>query len=83
MALCIDLPVEIEVSLRTHFGDLDQAAKEACLVEFYRQDRLTHVERSVWIAIQRMSCSIAMVLATTCLLKKLHDRLLRFQRKAD
>lgn len=55
MALCIDLPVEIEVSLRTQFGDLDQAAKEACLVEFYRQDRLPHVELATALGLDRYS----------------------------
>lgn len=44
MAFTIDLPKELEQNLRREFDDLDRAAKEALLVELYRQDKLTHCE---------------------------------------
>jgi len=44
MTLTIELPQEIENSLRQQLSNLDQAAKEACLVEFYRQGQLTHYQ---------------------------------------
>jgi hypothetical protein len=44
MTLSIVIPDDIEVVLRQQLSDLDQAAKEACLVEFYRQGRLTHFQ---------------------------------------
>ena len=42
MALKIDIPEIIEASLREKLLNADAAAKEACLVEFYRQGQLTH-----------------------------------------
>lgn len=42
MVVRFELPQEIEQSLRRDLGDLDQAAKEAALVELYRQEKLTH-----------------------------------------
>jgi len=44
MALTIQLPAELERTLRQEFTDLDQAAKEALLVELYRQDKITQYE---------------------------------------
>ena len=41
MAVTFELPQEIEKSLREQLEDLDQAAKEALLVELYRQRKLT------------------------------------------
>ena len=40
MAVTFELPREIEKSLREQVRDLDQAAKEAFLVELYRQHKL-------------------------------------------
>ena len=42
MAVTIELPPDIEQDLRRNIGDLDQSAKEAMLIELYRQDKLTH-----------------------------------------
>ena len=42
MAVTIQLPADIEQGLRRELGDLDREAKEAMLVELYRQDKLTH-----------------------------------------
>lgn len=53
MALTIQLPPEIEQALRRELGDLDQAAKEALLVELYRQDRLTQFELSQALGLDR------------------------------
>ena len=44
MAFTIDLPKDLEQNLRREFDNLDRAAKEALLVELYRQDKLTHCE---------------------------------------
>ena len=41
MAVSFELPRNIEKSLREEVGDLGQAAKEALLVELYRQHKLT------------------------------------------
>ena len=42
MAVTIELPHDIEENLRRIVGDLETAAKEAALVELYRQGRLSH-----------------------------------------
>lgn len=55
MSLCIELPPEIEVSLRGRLANLDQAAKEACLVEFYRQGQLTHRQLAESLGLDRYS----------------------------
>ncbi len=41
MAITFDLPSDIERHLRQSVSDLDQTAKEAALVELYRQGKLT------------------------------------------
>jgi DNA-binding transcriptional regulator LsrR (DeoR family) len=42
--ITFELPNDLEHALRQQIADLDQAAKEAALVELYRQDRLTQAE---------------------------------------
>jgi len=42
MSVSFDLPEGIEKQLRDELGDLDQAAKEAALVELYRLGKLSH-----------------------------------------
>jgi hypothetical protein len=44
MAITIDIPAELESTLRRLVADLDRAAKEAFLVELYRERRLTHAQ---------------------------------------
>ncbi len=44
MTLSIDIPSEVEQRLRAQNPDLESEAKEAMLVELYRQDKLTHHE---------------------------------------
>lgn len=41
MAISIHLPEDLEQALRREVGDLDKAAKEALLVDLYRQAKLT------------------------------------------
>jgi hypothetical protein len=53
MTLCIDLPHDIEASLRQRLSNLDEAAKEACLVEFYRQGQLTHFQLASALGLDR------------------------------
>ena len=62
MAVTIELPGEIEQNLRREFGDLDQVAKEALLVELYRRDTLTRYELSQALGLDRFE--------TDALLKK-------------
>jgi len=62
MAVTFELPIDIEQALRRDVGDLDQAAKEAALVELYRQDKLTQYELSVALGSSRLE--------TEALLKK-------------
>jgi predicted HTH domain antitoxin len=46
MAVSFELPNDIEQSLRHELGDLGQAAKEAALVELYRQGQISHHDLS-------------------------------------
>jgi hypothetical protein len=55
MAVTFGLPSEIEQRLRQQFGDLDQTAKEAALVELYRQHKLTHHELAEALGRSRFS----------------------------
>ena len=58
MALTIQLPSEIEQALRRKLGDLDRAAKEAFLVELYRQDKLTRYELSQALGLDRFETDV-------------------------
>lgn len=62
MAVTIQLPADVEERLRADTPDLDGAAKEAFLVELYRQDKLTHYELSLALGLDRFE--------TDALLKK-------------
>ena len=54
MAVTFQLPENIEQNLRREVKDLDQAAKEAMLVELYRQDKLIHLELSLALGLGRL-----------------------------
>lgn len=54
MAISIDLPLELEQSLRRQVGDLDQEAKEALLVELHRQAKLTQSQLSRALDLSRI-----------------------------
>jgi Uncharacterised protein family (UPF0175) len=53
MSITIQLPEDIEQQLRRDIGDLDQAAKEATLVEMYRQGKLTHHQLATALGLDR------------------------------
>ena len=42
MSITFTLPASVEEDLRAQLGDLDKAAKEAAMVELYRQHKLSH-----------------------------------------
>ncbi|HOW70629.1 MAG TPA: UPF0175 family protein [Phycisphaerae bacterium] len=46
MAIIFDIPPDLEESLARQLGNLNQAAKEAALVELYRQERISRPELS-------------------------------------
>jgi hypothetical protein len=54
MAITFDLPGDIEQNLRRSMGDLERAAKEAALVELYRQGRLSHRDFCRALGLSRM-----------------------------
>ena len=53
MAITIDLPSAIEQELRASVGNLDAVAKEAALVEFYRQGVLSHGQFAKCLGLSR------------------------------
>ena len=53
MSVSFQLPSTIEEQLRRELVDLDQVAKEAALVELYRQQKLTHHELATAIGLDR------------------------------
>jgi hypothetical protein len=54
MSVCITLPPDLETSLRNQSVDLDTTAKEAFLVELYRQERITHHELASALDLSRL-----------------------------
>jgi hypothetical protein len=54
MAISIDLPADLEQSLRRQVDNLDRAAKEALLVELYRQHKLTEAQLAGALGLSRM-----------------------------
>lgn len=53
MSITVELPVEMEQRLRAETPNLENEAKEAMLVELYRQERLTHYELSQALGLAR------------------------------
>jgi predicted HTH domain antitoxin len=53
MSISFTLPPAIEEGLRAQFGDVDAAAKEAALVELYRQGKLSHGQFAEALEISR------------------------------
>ena len=47
------LPDDVEQQLRRELGDLDAVAKEAALVELYRQGQLSHGKLAEGLGISR------------------------------
>ena len=54
MAVTFELPRDMERNLRENLGDLDQAAKEATLVDLYRRDQITAHELSQALGLSRL-----------------------------
>lgn len=57
MLVTFELPNNIERRLR-QLGDLDQVAKEAALVELYRQEKLTHHELAQALGLSRIETDV-------------------------
>lgn len=53
MAVSFQLPLEVEQNLREELGDLDQAAKEALLLESYRRGKLSKYALSHALGLDR------------------------------
>jgi predicted HTH domain antitoxin len=55
MSVCIELPTDLEASLRSQIENLEATAKESFLVDLYRQERITHHQLASALGIDRMS----------------------------
>ena len=53
MAITFELPAMIEQQLRGEWADFDAVAKEAALVELYRQAKLTHHQLATALGLDR------------------------------
>jgi len=53
MSIAFSLPAAVEDDLRAQLGNLDEAAKEAALVELYRQGTLSHGQLAESLGISR------------------------------
>jgi hypothetical protein len=53
MSISFELPAALEQQLRLEFVDLNQAAKEAALVELYRHEKLSHHQLAVALGLDR------------------------------
>ena len=53
MSISFSLPQSLETDLRRQVADLDQAAKEAFLVELFRQQKLTHRQLAEALGLSR------------------------------
>jgi hypothetical protein len=53
MAITIQLPKDVERDLRGQVADFDRAAKEAMLIELYRQDKLSHHQLAQALGLDR------------------------------
>ena len=55
MAITFELPAMIERQLRGKWADFDAVAKEAALVELYRQTKLTHYQLATALGLDRFA----------------------------
>jgi hypothetical protein len=60
MAVTIQLPPEVEERLRAESPDLDAEAKEAMLIELYRQEKLSRYELSLALGIDRFETDVVL-----------------------
>jgi predicted HTH domain antitoxin len=54
MNISFEIPLEIEQELRTNGTDLSGEAREAFLVELYRQDRISHHQLTEALGLSRL-----------------------------
>jgi hypothetical protein len=54
MTISFEIPQEIEQELSHKRADLSREAREAFLVELYRQDRITHHQLAVGLGLSRL-----------------------------
>jgi hypothetical protein len=54
MPVFFELPAQIERQLRGEWADFDTVAKEAALVELYRQAKLTHHQLATALGLDRL-----------------------------
>jgi hypothetical protein len=55
MAITFELPATIEQQLRGEWADFDTVAKEAALVELYRQAKVTHHQLATALELDRFA----------------------------
>ncbi len=55
MSVTFELPATIERQLRGEWADFDAVAKEAALVELYRQAKLTHHQLATALGLDRLA----------------------------
>ena len=53
MTICFEIPQEIEKELRTNGVDMNRQAKEAYLVNLYREERITHRQLAEALGLSR------------------------------
>jgi predicted HTH domain antitoxin len=53
MSIRFEIPQDIEQELGTNGRDMNHEAKEACLVELYRQERITHHQLAEALGLSR------------------------------
>jgi predicted HTH domain antitoxin len=54
MTISFEIPQEIEQQIRTNGANLNGEAREAYLVELYRQDRISHHQLSQALGLSRL-----------------------------
>jgi predicted HTH domain antitoxin len=54
MHISVELPQDIEQELRTNGADLNGEAREAYLVNLYREDRITHHQLAQALGLSRL-----------------------------
>jgi len=53
MTVIVNLPADVEHRLRAQSANLEADAKEAMLIELYRQDKISHYELSLAMGLDR------------------------------
>jgi predicted HTH domain antitoxin len=66
MSVTIQLPADIEQRLRSKSSDLDSEAKEAMLIELYRQEKLSRYELSQALGLGRLETDAVLKTHNVC-----------------